>query len=57
MKTIILKSWKTSLFGVLAAIPQLHAAYTTGGKYALVGGVATLLLGLFSKDGNVSSEK
>lgn len=50
MKTNILSSWKTSLFGVLAAAPQLAEAYTMHDYSKLLTGLGTLLLGLFSSE-------
>ena len=53
----IFKSWFTSLFGTVAGIPQIIEGLSSKPiNWSLViTGIATLLLGLTAKDGNVKS--
>ena len=57
-------NWKTTLFGVLAGIAQItpvltgegiHVGHWGGSDFLQIGGgIATLLLGLYAKDKNVT---
>jgi hypothetical protein len=55
-----MKNWKTLVFGTIAGLPAILASLgiTTAGKaqtvVQLIGGIGTLLFGLFAKDKNVT---
>ena len=49
-----MKNWKTSVVGAAAALPQVIEGATTKNWSMLITGIATLLLGLFAKDSNVT---
>lgn len=55
-----MKSWKTTLAGVLAAVGTYLAANEAGVVHTigqLLVGAGPLLIGLFARDNNVSSEQ
>ena len=54
-----MKSWKTTLFGALAALAAYLSAQEGGVKIAgqILGGVSIGLMGIFARDNNVTSEQ
>jgi hypothetical protein len=54
----ILKNWFTSLFGTVAGVPQIVEGLTSSPKNwtLVITGLATLALGLSSKDANVTGK-
>jgi hypothetical protein len=56
-----MKSWKTTLFGILTAAAGGVATTSTDpqtGKWAmLIGAICTGLMGIFSRDNKVTSEQ
>ena len=50
----VLKNWKTSATGIIGAVPQIVTGVQTKNWGLLISGIATVLMGLFAKDGDVT---
>lgn len=50
-------NWKTTLFGVLSAVPQIVDGITTKNWGSVATGLCTLLLGIFAKDAGTTGIK
>lgn len=49
-----MKNWRTTVTGIAAAAPQIAEGVATKNWSLLVSGIATLLMGIFAKDSNVT---
>jgi hypothetical protein len=52
----IFKNIKTTLFGTIAGLPTIIEGVQTHNIGHILAGIATLLLGLFAKDHNTTTE-
>jgi hypothetical protein len=52
--SFIFKNWKTSTTGIIGAIPQIATGIQTKNWSLVISGVATILMGLCAKDGDVT---
>ena len=49
-----MKNWKTTVMGSVAGLPQIITGIISKDWGSVITGVATILMGIFAKDSNVT---
>lgn len=53
-RTKQMKNWKTTVMGSVAGLPQIITGIISKDWGSVITGVATILMGIFAKDSNVT---